>query len=201
MPHIKQNPLNTTQSSPQKTLAKYGAPTCLAAILLAYAGSDIMRLGVLLGAVGAYLIVKRRRVYPFARLLYGEAIGQSRPQPMAAGLDNCKEAIGSVATIWFAALFGVCVFSMAVPTVQISYFYGPDLFDRITHISAILLSLTSELAPEQKAAVAAHLVLAFRIVDNILLFCVSAFLSTTGSACLYWYVIYRRLGKVRQTTA
>lgn len=160
-----------------------------------------MRLGVLLGAVGAYLIVKRRRVYPFARILCGEAAGQSLPEPIAARLDDCKEAIGPVATIWLAALFGVCVFSMAMPTVQVSYFYGPDLFDRITHISTILVSLTSELAPGQKAAVAAYFALALRIVDNILLLCVSAFLSTTGSACLYWFVIHRRFGKMQQTPA
>ncbi len=187
----------------QTTLLRYGLPTCLITILLAFLGSDPMRLAVLSGAVLAYAITRKRAVYPFGRILSSvpESPADGESQNSQAKLEYHKTSLTGIALCWFLLLMVACSLSMVLPLVRIDSFIAPDLIDRITGISTVAAIVSSHLAQTHKAMVTQYFAAALRILDHVILLSLSLFFSVTGSSCLYWFFIHYKAGRNQELTA
>jgi hypothetical protein len=150
-------------------------------------GGDLARLNVLVGSAAAYVIVQRRRVYPFGRIGTSGAKEEAKEDAISTELERHKGSAANSALAWFALLLLISGLSMLISDGQGYYF----IFERVTKISTLAVLLTSYLGKNQALSVH-NLASALRAIDYAILSCVSLFLSMTGSACLYWLFIHYR---------
>ena len=170
-------------------------PACAVTLSLAYLGNDPMRVTILLGVIGAYELVKKRRVYPFGRLLSSacETLrDESEMEAVSLRIERHKESLRNIALVWFGFLLIVCGLALLGPTVDIHYFSGPDLLNPLTRISAIVVIVFSHMTHPQRAVATQYFGLALFSLDYLILLSFSAFFSMTGSSCLYWLFLYHK---------
>lgn len=191
------------RKDPYTTLLTYGAASCLVVVLLTCAGNGMMRLAIILGAILAYGIVRTRRIYPFARILAPapEPILERERDSRGSRLESHKSSTGGVMLLWLVFLLGLSVLSTRVSMVYVPYLSQPDLIGKITNVPAIAAPVSSYLPPGQRATAIQWLTAALRVFDTLVLFSLSLFFSITGSACLYWFSIYRMDRKSQRIAA
>lgn len=153
-------------------------------------GGDLARLAVLVGSAAAYVIVQRRRVYPFGRIGASGAKEEAREDSFSAELERHKRSAANIALAWFALLLMISGLPMLISDAQGYYF----IFERVTKISTLAVLLASYLGKNQALSMYG-LTSALRAIDHAILSCVSLFMSMTGSACMYWLFIHYRAAR------
>jgi len=185
-----------------RNLLRYGLPTCIITLLLAYLGSDLMRLAVLMGSLLAYGVVARRRVYPFGYIAGADAPFEDKKSELLSGrLEEGKDTVRRVALVWVMVLLLVCGLSILVPLVHVNAIAGTDLFDNITKLSVVFSMVQTHIGDRYRPTAARYFVMVLRVIDNIILISISLFFSITGSACLFWFFIHREDIKRQQAQA
>ncbi len=168
-----------------KTLLKCGLPACVFTLFLIWIGGGLAQFTALAGSLIAFLIVRKRKLYPHGRIAQSvstETASKRELEGLSERLECHKASVRGIFLAWFALLLAASGFSLLASTS--GYYF---IFERITKISTVAVMVASRSGGSLNALATRYLPMALRAIDIGLIISVSFFLSVTASACIYWF--------------